>query len=122
MSEARHYLETELPRLLASSPVPRLAKPAVIQFVIVDRPDCDFAYTIAGDGVAVSREIADEVDLTISFVAADLLAFKSRKLDVERALRTRRMKVLGDVSLLAFMAERLANVALAPGSAQGPAR
>lgn len=102
--EARNYLERELPALLGRS---RCDKRAVIQWVVIDRQDCDFAYHFGDDGVVVSQEIAGESDLTLAFVSADLRAFSERTLDVARALRTRRLKITGDETLLAWMAERL---------------
>jgi hypothetical protein len=109
--EANIYLSSELPALLGAATTPAVPKSAIIQWVVVDRADCDFVYRISEEGVAVSSEIADDADLTVSFVSADLRDFSEHKLDVARALRTKRLKITGDENLLAWMAERLAVVA-----------
>jgi ubiquinone biosynthesis protein UbiJ len=104
--EAREYLEHELPALLANAKT-GLARNVVIQWIVVDREDCDLAYRISEKGIEIGYELADDVDLTIAFVSDDLCAFSERKLDVARALRTRRLKIDGDETLLSWMAARL---------------
>src|SRR5262245_51077677 len=98
--DVRKYLERDLPALLSRAG--GLGRRAVIQWVVVDRDDCDVAYRFGERGLEVSFEPADDVDLTLAFVSADLCAFSERKLDVTRALRTRRLKISGDESLLAW--------------------
>jgi predicted lipid carrier protein YhbT len=104
------YLREVLPALLRSAQRPALPK-AVIQFVIVDRPDCDLAYRCSPAGLEVMDGIVDDVDLTLSFVTADLLAFAKKKLDVPRALRSQRLKVYGRTELLEWMTARLVDAA-----------
>jgi hypothetical protein len=112
MFDPRRYLETELPRLLAAASTPALPAKICIQWVVADRSDCDLVYRIAPSGeVSVSAEIADDSDLTLSFVSKDLDAFSRHELDVARALVSKRLTVTGDHELLAWMAERLAIVA-----------
>lgn len=110
--DVRAYLGEELPELLAVAG--GIDRAAVVQWVIVDREDCDFAYRFADGVLEVSQDPADDVDLTIAFVSADLAAFSAGTLDVARALRTRRLKITGDESLLAWLAERLAALAVQP--------
>jgi ubiquinone biosynthesis protein UbiJ len=110
--DVRRYLETELPALLALAG--DIDRRAVVQWIVVDREDCDLAYRFGEDGLEVSNDLADDVDLTLAFVSADLIAFAQQKLDVARALRSRRLKITGDESLLAWMAERLTALATLP--------
>lgn len=109
--DPRAYLLERLPGLLGLASTPRLNHPAVIQWIVADRSDCDLAYRVSNEGIQVVEELADEVDLTLAFFSADLRAFSEQTLDVARALRTRRLKINGDETLLAWMAERLAIVA-----------
>ena len=104
--DVKNYLEKELPALLSRAVTPVLGRAAVIQWIVSDREDCDVVYRITAQGIAVASELADDVDLTLAFLSADLTAFSERKLDVARALRTRRLKIDGDETLLAWMAER----------------
>lgn len=109
--DPRVYLLERLPALLALATTPRLNHPAVIQWIVADVDGCDIAYRVSNEGIEAVAELADEVDLTIAFFSVDLQAFSEQKLDVARALRTRRLKINGDETLLAWMAERLAIVA-----------
>ncbi len=106
--DCRDYLETVLPALLQQSDAPRLGKEVVVQFVVSDRADCDRYYAISDERLQVGAGISDRVDLTLGICAEDLLALGSNSLDVARALRTDRLKVMGDDSLLLWLADRLA--------------
>jgi hypothetical protein len=101
------YLKNVLPSLIGSAGNGSKAEGAVIQFVVVDRDDCDLAYRISRDGIAVTEGVADDCNLTLAFVADDVAAFSRGELDVRRALRRSRLRVLGDAGLLEWMSKRL---------------
>jgi ubiquinone biosynthesis protein UbiJ len=102
------YLRQVLPALLAKAEAPAL-KDAVIQFLVVDRTDCDLVYRFSATGLEVVAGVSDEVDLTLAFVSGDLVDFAKQKLDMPRALRTKRLKIHGDTALLEWMADRLSD-------------
>jgi hypothetical protein len=101
------YLETVLPGLLQRSVEPELSREATVQFVVRDRPECLFFYELGPRTVVARRGISDQVDLTVSIYSSDLYDLSRNALDAGRALRTSRLKVLGDSSLLAWMSTRL---------------
>lgn len=109
--DPKGYLLEILPALWAHGAPPR--PEVVVQFLVIDRGDCDLIYHFDGAGLHVLGGVADRVDLTLAIRSDDLVAFARQELDVDRALRTRRLKVHGDLSLLPWMAERIA--AGAPG-------
>src|SRR5687768_1629441 len=96
-------LSTVLPSLLRRSPG-AVAEGVVLQLVVPDHEDCRYFYTFAKDDVLVTKGVSDKVDLTLSLVSEDLARFLDASLDIEHALRTRRMKVMGDESLLLALA------------------
>src|SRR5262245_5986160 len=104
---AVRFLGSELPALLSGGRSGAETPDAVIQMIVVDRDDCDLAYLVSRDGIAVQLGISDRCDLTLSFLDADLGALAEGRLDVARAVRTRRLKVMGDTRLLSWMSERL---------------
>jgi|CXWL01.1.fsa_nt_gi putative sterol carrier protein len=105
--DCREYLGTVLPALLQRSRTPRLGKEVVIQFVITDREGCDRFYVISDGGLEVGEGVADKVDLTLGFAADDLSTFSRFELDVDRALGTSRLKVMGDTALVGWLSSRL---------------
>lgn len=105
MIDCPKFLGTDLPSLLSRNTAG--APDAVIQVIVVDRQDCDLAYFISPEGVAVRPGISDRCDLTLAFVGEDVAALAEGRLDVKRALRTRRLKVIGDESLLVWMSKQL---------------
>lgn len=105
--DCEEWLAKVLPALLAKGGA---SPQRVIQLVVMDREDCTFTYTVDGPKVEVERGIADRFDLGIAMPAADMEAFAVNRLDVTRALRTGRLKVTGDESLLLWLADRLSRV------------
>ena len=100
-------LETLLPALLRRNPG-AVAAGAVVQFIVPDQKTCRYFYTFERDDVVVGKGVSDKVDLTLSLVSEDLERFLDSTLDVDHALRTQRMKVMGDASLLLGLAAALA--------------
>ncbi len=100
-------LEALLPALLRRSPG-AVGEGAVLQIVVPDVAGCRYHYTFAGGDVAVQKGVSDRVDLTLSLVSADLARLFEGALDVEHAVRTRRMKVMGDESLLLALSDAVA--------------
>lgn len=107
--DCSEYLGTVLPALVQRSPNPRLNKDVVIQFVVSDREGCDRFYSISGNSLRIGEGVSDRVDLTLGLAADDLQAFSRAELDVERALASRRLKVLGDETLVTWLSSRLSN-------------
>jgi hypothetical protein len=106
--DCREYLETVLPALILRTDAPRLERSVVLQFVVTDRPGCDRYYELSDEGLKVGEGISDRVDLTVGICAEDLASLSRNALDVPRALGTRRLKVMGDDSLLLWLSARLA--------------
>lgn len=105
--DCREYLGTVLPALLQRSHTPQLGKEVVIQFVVTDRENCNRFYVISDQGLRVGDGVSDKVDLTLGFAEGDLSAFSRAELDIERALAASRLKVMGDTTLVSWLASRL---------------
>jgi ubiquinone biosynthesis protein UbiJ len=102
------YLHTVLPALLQRAQTPPLGRQVVIQFLVIDRAGCEIFYSIDDEQLRVGQGVSNRVDLTLAFCAADLSAFGDHSLDVARAVRTGRLKVMGDVALVQWLSSRLA--------------
>lgn len=105
--DCQEYLETVLPALLQRGKTPRLDHPAVVQFLVTDREGCAWHYDISADRVVAGQGPSDRADLTVAMCADDLAAFSRHTLDVGRAVLSQRLKVMGDSSLLRWLAARL---------------
>lgn len=114
-------LETLLPALLRRNPgamADLATRGAVVQFIVPDNKACRYFYAFETDAAAASgsdaarlvvgKGVSDKVDLTLSFVSEDLEKFVESTLDFDHALRTKRVKVMGDASLLLGLAAALA--------------
>src|SRR4051812_31291358 len=105
-------LETLLPALLRRHPAALAdlaTRGAVVQFIVPDNRKCRYFYSFEGDArLVVGKGVSDRVDLTLSFVSEDLEKFVDSTLDFDHALRTQRVKVMGDASLLLGIAAALA--------------
>lgn len=111
-------LETLLPALLRRNPgamADLATRGAVVQFIVPDNKACRYFYTFetvmeakAPARLVVGKGVSDEVDLTLSLVTEDLEKFLQSTLDFDHALRTQRVKVMGDASLLLGLAAALA--------------
>jgi hypothetical protein len=105
-------LETVLPALLRRNPgalADLATRGAVVQFIVPDKKTCRFFYSFEGDArLVVGKGVSDRVDLTLSMVSEDLEKFLDSTLDFDHALRTQRVKVMGDASLLLGIAAALA--------------
>jgi alkyl sulfatase BDS1-like metallo-beta-lactamase superfamily hydrolase len=100
-------LETVLPALLRRNPG-AVADGSIVQFIVPDQQACRYFYTFRQKGVVVDKGLSDRVDLTLSLVSEDLGRFLDATLDFEHAVRTQRMKVMGDAELLLALASALA--------------
>ena len=98
-------LETVLPALLRRDPR-ALAEGTVVQLIVPD-DKARYFYPFTRDDVVVQRGLADKVDLTLSMVSEDLQRFLEATLDFDHAIRTKRVKVMGDASLLLGLATAL---------------
>jgi ubiquinone biosynthesis protein UbiJ len=105
--QAETYLESVLPALLRACP-DRAAREAIVQILVTDLDGCEVVFRIAGASVDVRRGIADRVDLTIAILSRDLADLSEGALDVERAVRSSRLRVYGDEEVLAWLSRRLA--------------
>jgi hypothetical protein len=105
--EPKDYLEHVFPALLRASTVPPPKETTVVQLVLADLDGADWFYEISERGVEAKRGISDRVDLTLSFYSKDLAALSENTLDVAKATRTRRIKVMGDASVLRWLSRRL---------------
>jgi len=105
--EPRQWLETVLPALLRSSTIAPPKPTTVIQLVISDRDDLDWVYEISRDAVNSRQGVSDDVDLTLSFFSKDIAALSANELDVARAVRASRIKVMGNQDVLRWFAQRL---------------
>ncbi len=105
--DVEDYLAKVLPALLSDGARTSSGQ-RVIQMVVVDREECAYTYVIHGSDVRVERGVAELFDLGIALPEADLEAFSQNKLDVARALRSGRLKISGDETLLLWLADRLA--------------
>jgi hypothetical protein len=101
------YLGTVLPALLESRDGPGPLPDAVVQFMVVDGEAVSLAYRLGPEGLVVETGVSDRQDLTLVFLTEDLERFSRGTLDVQAALRSRRMKVHGDPALLAWLADHL---------------
>lgn len=110
-------LSTIVPALLRRSPGAVKAG-TVVQLIVPDVAACRYFYTWSDDDVAVGQGLSDRVDLTLSFVSEDLARLLEDALDMEHALATKRVKVMGDVELLLPIAAALAGQA-GPSSSTG---
>jgi hypothetical protein len=102
------YLEEVLPVLLSQSADLGPKPTTVIQFIVVDLDRGDWFYVIEGDHVEVKRGLSDRADLTLSFYSRDLGDLSEDKLNVKRAVRISRIKVMGDEQVLSWLSTRLA--------------
>ena len=102
------YLGVALPALLERGADDASPPDSVIQFLVHDREDADYAYRFRDGALSVTAGLSDEVDLTLGFAAADLLAFSRHQLDIALAMREGRLSVHGDERLLLWLARRLA--------------
>lgn len=105
-------LETLLPALLRRNPgamADLATRGAVVQFIVPDNKACRYYYTFETPSrLVVGKGVSDRVDLTLSLVSEDLEKFLESTLDFDHALRTQRVKVMGDASLLLGLAAALA--------------
>ena len=108
--EPADYLQHVFPALLDLDPHGDAAE-RVLQIVVRDREGCDFSFRLSPSGVVTRKGVSDEVDLTLSFVAADLASFADHALDLPAALKSRRLTVHGDERLLLRLAEKLGRAA-----------
>jgi hypothetical protein len=99
-------LKTVLPALLRRDPGAVTAG-TVVQFIVPDVAKCRYFYTWQRDDVVVSQGVSDKVDLTLSVISEDLPRFLDSSLDMEHAVKLRRVKVMGDVELLLPIASAL---------------
>lgn len=103
-------LKTILPALLRRNPG-AVAAGTVVQLIVPDVSKCRYFYTWQRDDVVVQQGVSDKVDLTLSVVSEDLGRFLDSSLDMEHAVKLRRVKVMGDVELLLPIASALAGTA-----------
>ena len=103
------YLAELLPAILQMSSRPPAPEPIVIQVLVRDELTNRYAYRFDREQLQVLHGLADDVDLTMTFMSDDLLAFSANKLDLGRALKTQRLSVQGDLELLPWFARRLAS-------------
>lgn len=105
-------LETLLPALLRRNHgalADLSTRGVVVQFIVPDNKACRYFYSFEGDAkLVVGKGVSDKVDLTLSMVSEDLEKFFDSTLDFDHALRTQRVKVMGDASLLLNIAAALA--------------
>ncbi len=101
------YLGVDFPDQLRASGKGAGAMSATIQMLVVDRPNCRYAYTIEPSSVTVFEGVAFDAHLTLAFKASDLEAFSRGMLDADEAIRSERLKVMGDARLLTRLADRL---------------
>jgi hypothetical protein len=98
-------LDIVLPALLRKKPH-SLDDGTVLQLIVPDAGARCF-YRWSDGEVLVRRGVADKVDLTLSLPADDLESFLDATLDFEHGLRTRRLRLFGDASLLLPIAESM---------------
>ncbi|MCA9554791.1 MAG: SCP2 sterol-binding domain-containing protein [Myxococcales bacterium] len=105
---ATEYLGTVLPALIQSREGPGPLPDAVVQFTVTDGEPVSLAYRLSPtEGLEVLTGVSDRQDLTLIFLTEDLERFAQGTLDVQAALRSRRLKVHGDPALLAWVADHL---------------
>ena len=104
----KDYLSGVLPTLIDCHAFVNEKLPVVIQFQLLDQDDVSYFLTIGKDGVAVGKGAADQVDLTLGFFTAELLAFSKGELDGETAIREGRLRVYGDEKWLLHLARSVA--------------
>jgi predicted lipid carrier protein YhbT len=103
----QEYLALVLPNLLRTQ-VPALAgRQPVLQILVTDQKDVEYVYAFGRDGVEVNRGHSSQAELTLAFYADELLDFANGRLDLDRALRERRLQVFGDLELLNVLASAL---------------
>ena len=96
-------LGTVLPALLRRRP-DAVRSGAVVQLVVPDDRECRWFYEFRGDSVVATRGVSTSSDVTISFVREDLARFLDDTIDFGHAIATKRVKVMGDASLLLALA------------------
>lgn len=106
--DCRSYLAVELPDQLRKGARTDAQPIIVIQVLVVDQPSCRFAYRIGPSEVHVSPGVNDEAHLTLAFTSRDLEAFSRGSLDAQDAIRSTRLKVMGDERLLLWLSDRIA--------------
>lgn len=102
------YLGAVLPALLAKGRAAPPKASLVVQVLVADLEGCEWFYSVEGDRVEARQGLSDRVDLTLSFLAADVSALSAGELDVARAVRTGRLRVMGDEGVLGWLSKRLA--------------
>lgn len=108
--DAANYLGTVLPAVIASREAPGPLPSATIQFLVRDGAQAELSYRLDPEtGLTVATGVSDRQDLTLVIVEADLEALSKGTLDVDAALKSRRLVVHGDPNLLAWLAGHLAH-------------
>lgn len=110
--DAHAYLREHLPSVLARTKPP--ADGAMFQVTVMDREDCDVAYRFAGETVEVLHAPRDDARLTLAFTSRDLGRLTHANFDIARAVRTGRIRALGDLGVLEWLAGALLEVARRP--------
>ena len=75
-----------------------------MQVVVPDDRECRWFYEFQDDDVTATRGVSTASDLTLSFVSEDLARFLDDTIDFDHAIATKRVKVMGDASLLLALA------------------
>jgi len=104
---ARQYLGEVLPTLIDPQAFRHLSKPAVVQFLIIDREDSNYSYRLSAQTVEVAAGVSEQADLTLAFYEEDLTAFSRGTLDTAKATKEGRLKLYGDEHLLTILAGAL---------------
>src|SRR3954466_14054569 len=106
---AMETLSDVLPSLLRRNPAAVRAG-TIVQMLAPDAKQRVF-YTWQGGDVVVTEGVSDKVDLTLSFTSAELARFLDDSIGFDPALATKRVKVMGDASLLLALAAALRGAA-----------
>jgi hypothetical protein len=106
--DAKSYLETVLPALLAQgSKLPPPKDEIQIAVILPDAPASGVTLCIDRETVSTRPGVSDSPDLSIVLLAGDLERLLERPTEARRAFQSRRIQVAGDLALLGWLARRL---------------